>query len=1460
MGSRGLLLSVTFLSLIAGGISDTEPPPPKCDYTMIASFRMASGSQSKVCTRMKSEKPVTITVVLEYFSEILTILIKPDTSNHYECTEFTVPEVDEETQAFISFAATGDEVNVADRRAVVIVVPQSACMFQKSQPIYNQGEEIQVKMVCYDENMNQVVRNFTTVTLVDPNGAHVCQILNPSIIHGVVHVVFELSPLAELGFWQITFEDDKKATEYVSVQVNRFDLPRVDWKAKCPDTISVLDEKIDISGVAEYTYGDPVPGTAVVRCCRTVPKYGREANCFRGIDDICDEFTTELDEDGKFSGWMDLAKFNLPFSGLSNYMTCDITMKEDGTGDVYPSSCYMQITNRLAVIRLDRTFIGSSYNKVHLPVAATLTDEKGNPLPFARIKVQIDGADVKCLTTDADGRAETEIDTSSYNNPNITLSVSYEDDDLCYGRNEYDNYYINYPNDKMVLFRSYSKSRSHIRIRPLQGQLSCDKSYSMNVDYSFTEEGVGKGATTINILYIFMSRHNIAAHGEVPIDLSESYKGSVTIEFTVDSTFATGATCMAYAHMTEDIITDTASLNVDACFKNKVNLEFTEEIVAPGATVHQKITAAPGSFCGLRGTDASFTLLNLYDEFNANHVYNKVQSYIYGLNHNDIHYEDPKPPCIDGNKEDFHNGMYCRPSSCRTDEEAYQAFKDLNLQMGSSLDTRRPVVCGMENEPDFSSSFSGVVFAAEGRPFADGEPRATSIDTIRTDFSESFGYTSIIIGEGGEEIVSAVISQSITSWESDAFCISANEGLGLTTVPATTTTKQDFFVQCSMSTYAIRGEALTASIGVSNNMDKCAHVEVSFDESENFEVASVDNKGQQCVCGKQKSFWTISISFKIIGIFELGITAKTTKISDTCDGDNDDTQPSHSDKIVLIITSEAEGIRRRESSSHFLSVSDSTNEAEISVVEPDDLVPESFELTVHIMGEPVALMAGNYNNLLSTPSGCCDQMQGSLQALIFLKEHLENLGELTDDESKKMEDKLLKGYMDMIRCQQYDGSFSRYPGTSGTSTWGTILGLRTLIHLSKHIYIDENIPKKNFAYLGKIQDSKSGCLNPEWYWSTNQVNNNATIAYNAMAASILWEMSDTFSAAAPILDGVQRCLDNADFSSQDTSTQAHMLNAAASAGNWDQWQDMYDFLETTSISDGGTQFWVYEADVTLVLSQFLQKQSTGNIPITATILISMTKHPSPSQELLNAMGRISKWLAGRITGSGGFYAAQSTSLAIEAMTRFSQMTNTKETDVVVSVLQNEVEVFKVQINNKNRFLVQSTNIPVPFAEYTVAVTGTGSAFVQFTTTYYIQIPKEEHSAFDVAAQATAMNCFGGVAKKVDVTITIRYKGDRVESGDVIVTVSLMTGYQPDLSSIKRFENIADYRMDGNKVLFYLYSVSGTETKFTMTTYLQNKASTLMAASVVVEALETGEVGGARYTHPCASEPEIEQAE
>ncbi|XP_072280910.1 alpha-2-macroglobulin-like protein 1 [Pyxicephalus adspersus] len=1279
--------------------------------------------------------------------------------------------------------------------------------------------------------MKQVVRNFSKVTLEDPTGAKIYQVLNPATEQGVLTTSIPTSPLSREGYYGLKFEDDKGKIEYSSIWIERYELPRINWEVTCPSTISVLDRTAEISGSAQYIYGESTPGTVVVQCCRRTPKYGSEANCFRGVDDLCVEFTKELDENGKFNESLNMDMFRLPYSGLENYISCEMTLKEEGTGVQVPSSCNMWITNRLAVLSLNRFVIGRYYNKINMRFSATLTDEKSNPLAYKELTVQIDGIIVKYVTTDENGRAECIIDTSSYHNPNITLSAVYSDPDLCYGQDSSGRYYTysfrDYPYDEVTLFRFHSQSGSQMRVIAPPGELPCYQDYSLEVEYSFTEDGVGKDATT-TIGYIIVARNRIAAHGEISVDLSQSLKGSISIEVYADAKLATGAKVLVFAPMAKEIVSDIADLNIGVCFENKVNLTFTEQVVKPGTTVYRKISAEPGSFCGLRSRDAAFNLINSYDEFNARSVMNSVQTYLFGYQHGDVNYKDPEPPCIDGNKEHFCHGLYVKPSSSRTDGETYQFFEELSLLIFTKLTTRRPKVCGQEDEPNFP-----II-----QPYFSGTSLERKTQTVRSNFADDFGFDSVTIGLNGESIIDSIIPDSITTWESDAFCMSDNKGIGLTIEPATVTTKQSFFVEASIPSYMIRGETVVVPVGVSNYMNKCAHISVQVESTDDYEMIPLEEMEDKCACSQEKSYWLTSVAFKTIGKVNFTITAETTRIADRCDGDNDDNEPTHSDTIIMAINVEAEGIRREASSSHLATVTDSTVEIDISVSEPVNLVPDSFTLTLKVMGDTVALSKENFNNLLSTPSGCCDQLQATLLSMIFLKNYLEIFENLSEEQSKKMKDAL---------------SSAMSPDLALVS----LSALRTNFHLSKHIYVDDDIQIQTLAYLSRNQDLNTGCLNPEGRLLIYQENHNATIQVTAYASSILREVAEKYSNAGPLLEGIDRCLQNVDYRSHNTLTQSHLLNHAAALGNWDLWQSWYDILAEKAVDDGDILYWKDDNSVTLDRYRYFPGSDFGDVLITSNVLRSMTQHPTSNPGLNNKMASTAKYLSGQVTFRGGFYSPQATSTAIEALTRFGSKRTTAETNAQVSILQNGIEVFNVHINKENRFLMQSMELPSGFGEYKAIVSGTGSPFLQFSATYNTKIDKGENSSFSVIAQASQSGCSNGVAPKMSLQVSVSYNAKRSESSVTLVSVAMLTGYQLDYSSAKAQVGVAELRIENNKALFFIETVNSTATNLNLTLYRVKRVSTYQSASVVVEDIYSGETGSAEYTFPCDNQAVVE---
>lgn len=553
-----------------------------------------------------------------------------------------------------------------------------------------------------DYKLKATKQNFTRICLVEPTGACV-QILKPLSDHDVVSAEAVLSDDATPGYYTVKCEREDGDPVTKSFSVQRYILPRFDTTLTCPSALSVVEKSAQIEVSAQYVYGKPLPGTIIGKCCRNVRyAYGRELNCFRGLEAICVNFTGEV-VDGAYNITLNLDTFNLQLSEFDNSIQCDCTVKEAGTGVLDTKSCYIGISSQPISVQFDYSYHYSYYKHgLEYPFAVILTDEKGKPIANEIILIEVDGAEIEKLTTDANGRAECAIDTRTYFKPNITIRANYTNEDQCYIANQYSPWSYNgfnpgYPYTEMTVYRFFSEVDSFLQIKQIQGELTCYKTHSIEVEYKVSEAGVGKGVTTTTFYYLVKARGEIVSSGQQNVDLTNSYKGSFSIDLFVTDKYATATQVLVFGAMQTEIISDKLDLNVDSCFNNQVSLTFTESVVAPGSEVQQELSAAPGSFCGLRASDASISLLNSYDYFNSDWIYNSLRYYENGYAVQQFNLADPDLPCEDPNTEVFCNGRYYRPVSSPTDGDTNNNFQSMSLITASSLRQRKPQVCGMED-------------------------------------------------------------------------------------------------------------------------------------------------------------------------------------------------------------------------------------------------------------------------------------------------------------------------------------------------------------------------------------------------------------------------------------------------------------------------------------------------------------------------------------------------------------------------------------------------------------------------------------------------------------------------------------------------------------------------------------------------------------------------------------------
>ncbi|XP_073409000.1 ovostatin-like [Dendrobates tinctorius] len=1466
MWAKRLLLSISLLGLIGGATFQLVPKKEtRINYAMIVSAMQKSEKTGQVCIFIDSEESVQLNVTLEHQDSRISIFNQLVNSKFFECGLFPVPLVDSAQLAYVAFSAVGATVDKRVRKGVVIEAMRGGCFAQLEKTLYAQGEIVRCRVFCLDFDLKPTKQKFTRVFLVEQNGARVAQILDPSSDHDVTSVEFPLNEDAGTGSYHLIFERESGESVYSYFTVERYQLPRFRTTIACPNQISVLEKSAPIEVSAAYVYGKPLLGSVIGKCCRNVGyTYGRAKNCMRGLKDICVDFTGELDSGGYIKS-LDLDIFILQFSEYDSSIHCEVTVKEDGTDVLDTQSCYISITNRPVNLQLDYFY----YNQYYKPgldylFAATLIDEKGNPMPQENITIEVDDQVVQNVLTDAQGRVECAINTTLYFKPNITIRVSYPNEDQCYITNQdyswmyYPGYpyrpNLGYPSAEITAFRFFSESYSFIQIKRVQGTLSCNMDHFIEVEYKVTEAGVGKDATSVTFFHLIKARGEMKLHSTKTVSLSADGKGSYQLNLFVTSDYATSAQVVIWAPMQTEIISDSVTLHIESCFNNQVSLDFTEPVVTPGSTVVREISAAPGSICGLKASDVSLRLLGTYDSLSPDYIYNVLSDYQYGYYVHGFDLTEPAPPCEDPNTEVFCGGRFYRRVSSPTDGDSYENFLSFSVILASNLLFRKPQVCGMENADNYYGSYGS---ASPKFATITAQQDGVSFESVRSIFTNSFGWDSVLIGSDGRGTVTSTIPHTITEWESSAFCISESAGVGLTNEPAKVITFLPFFADVTVAQYCTRGERSIIVVSAANYLGKCVKVKLEIEDSEDYVATPYsDEDDEVCICDKERASKQWVLDFNNIGDISVTASASTIQTLDTdpCHDLNDDNGGTRKDTVITVIKVEAEGVKREVSYSYLHHVNDSTAENYVEIQNPNNLVEGSYDLYAIVAGDTLQLGVENLNRLLNLPDGCCEQNLLRIISTASFHKYLSDTGRLTPDLDEKVKNVLINAYARQIPCRNWDGQYSVYRNSFVPNSWVLVNSYYAFEMAKDIIYVDTEMQQKTLLQLGNLQDLTTGCFHPVGSFFTTQDTKENDILFTAYVVQRLLKCH-LYGIGDSLLEGGLRCLQNADLESLNVYTLAYTSYAAALA-ELDILDRVLNILRPKAIPEGGTIHWESEnLPLRRPYFYFPPAHASADVDITANIFLALLKIYTPTPENKALLGQIAAWLTFCQNSRGGYSSSQDSMIAIEAMTEYGRLFFVGESDAVVVVQQGDIEVARINVDESNKLLVQSVKLEVVPGDYKISTSGTGNPLVQLIS-YFNTKATNEGSELYVNVAVQNGTCTKGIAQVIGVEICVGYYGSRERTNMILVDIKEMTGYPTDRSSVNKLvfeEKISEYGYEENHVYLYLQPIStGTEVCFTVTSYMENRVLAYHSGTVIARDYYYEEdIASAPYYHPCS---------
>uniref|UniRef100_A0A663LVU8 Alpha-2-macroglobulin n=1 Tax=Athene cunicularia TaxID=194338 RepID=A0A663LVU8_ATHCN len=553
-------------------------------------FLIHTDSPEKVCVQLTHlNESVTLSATLEYQGENRSLIDDVVSEKDvFTCIPFSLPKSNSTSPVtFITVTVKGATLQFRSRKSVLVKNSESLVFVQTDKPIYKPGQTVLFRIVSLD-------KDFRPLNEVDPKRNRLYQWTKAELKRGLIQLSFSLTSEPMQGTYAVVAQQASGKTVRHPFSVEEYVLPKFEVTVKMPKVITILDEKLTVTVCGLYTFGKPVPGLVSFRVCRKFERaattcYGEEARA------VCDEFSGQTDNYGCISETVKTKLFQLKRSGYENKLHVEAKIKEEETGVELTGTSFSEITTTISKVTFEHS---DSHYKPGIPFfgQVKLVDGSGAPIANEVVRISLQGSQTTNYTTDEEGRARFALNTSTLYFDSVGIRVSPA------GRG----------GDEVIhrAGRGVSLNKSFLKIEPKTETLTCGSSTEVRVHYIFTPEAIGEQKKIV-IYYLVMAKGIIKQAGTHILDLDqESANGVFLLQLPVQTDIAPVAQVLVYTTVpSREVIADTTKFNVEKCFKNKVDLNFSASEGLPSSDVHLLFRASPNSLCAVRAVDKSVLLM-----------------------------------------------------------------------------------------------------------------------------------------------------------------------------------------------------------------------------------------------------------------------------------------------------------------------------------------------------------------------------------------------------------------------------------------------------------------------------------------------------------------------------------------------------------------------------------------------------------------------------------------------------------------------------------------------------------------------------------------------------------------------------------------------------------------------------------------------------------------------------------
>ncbi|XP_067406891.1 ovostatin-like [Emydura macquarii macquarii] len=1432
--------SKIFLSVLVFHLTAAKSHEPQ--YVLVVPSVLQSISPQSLCVQLYNlREPLSLNVHLEYNGTKTTLLEESVTENNFfKCHEFEAPLATSDPLAFITFSAKGRTVNLAERRSVAIQNVDKVVFVQTDKPIYKPGQTVMFRVVSLDSNFKPVEETYPLITLQDPQDNRIFQWLDVTSKNAIVQLSFPLIQEPILGSYTIIVEKTTGDKTYHWFTVEEYVLPKFELKINAPRKISFLDQELKVNVCAVYTYGQPVQGQVQISVCR---KHYNE-KCNENPKGICEAVTAQLGKDGCITEVINTNPFQLYHPRMFRHLEVEVILTETGTGVQITGSDYIyiyQARERMWFTNMD------TYYKRGIPYFGQIQVEKedGTPMENEIIRLELNGNHVADYTTDQNGITSFSIDTSQLFEPRLKLTATYATEG-CRDSGWIDTYESE---TAYYIQRFYSHTNSFVKIERVQEKLSCGQQRAITVHYNLNKKGYGN-ATTVNFFYLVKAKGKIVLNGQQQVSISSAPSGTFFIPLAVSEKLAPTAQMLLYTvHPGGELVADSARFQVETCFRNKVGLQFSKKQGLPASNVSLLLEAAANSHCALRAVDQSVLLLRPEQELSAETVYNQLQiQEYYGYYYKGLNLEDDhKESCIPVT-DTFFNGLYYLPVNVTNDGDVYEVFRDMGLKVFTNSTTRKPVLCPSDitclrkSMPEHSLSIGAA---------GNAKLQSDVIKTVRKFFPETWIWDLVSVDSNGKASVSFTIPDTITEWKASAFCLEEEAGFGIS--PSTSLMAfQPFFVSVTLPYSVVRGEKFNLIATVFNYQNTCTQVRTTLENSRDYKIEPLSQEGNTAsVCANERktSMWTI-IPQKL-GNVSFTVTAETKS-----SGTSEEEEIQRIDTVMHMLLVEPEGIKKEVTQSSLICTKGGAVSETVSPKLPANLVQGSARAYFSVLGDLLGMAMRNMENLLQMPYGCGEQNMALFTPNIYILDYLNKTGQLTKEIESKGISYLTSGYQKQLSYKHWDGSYSSF-GTRDKegNIWLTASVYKSFAQAKRYIYIDDNVQSQTLIWLASKQ-KPDGCFQNVGNHFNNALKGGAEdgLSLTAYITAALLEAGLPISHT--VVQNGLACLDAVSLRNVDSSyDQALLAYTYGLAGNEAKWKFFLDKLDKSATKVGGSLHWEREEKpLAEKFPSFYPRAASAEVEMTSYVILALLRRTTLTPEALSYVARIVQWVAKQQNPYGGFSSTQDTVVAIQALAQYGYLTFSKDGQNTVEISSKNLPKKVLQVDNRNRLLLQQVWLPSLPGNYSVEVKGNGCVYLQTTLRYNIHLPQKA-SGFSLSVQTVNGSCAGNFLPKFDLVLSASYAGKRNNSNMAIIDVKMLSGFVPVRSSLQKLQNdgtVMQVDTKNNHVFFYLENVSQEEISFSFSVEQNLPVSDIKPASVhIYDYYETDEYALAEYNTPCS---------